>query len=137
MRVWLSKATLEVLTHADHARIITGRAVYLRALCAPLKFIETTGSSFTRFGSGTSPVSISNISTLQRLLTWIDAGQSCCLTVHLLLLLLLCLLGSLRRLLMLRVGMSVVHDVLLRGKLVLVCIVVEVVAAIHAIIVPR
>ena len=50
---------------------------------------------------------------------------------------LLLLLGSYLCLLVLRVGMAIVHDVLLRGELVLVCIVVEVVAAIHAIIVPR
>lgn len=40
-------------------------------------------------------------------------------------------------LLVLRVGVAIVHDVLLGGQLVLMCVVVEVVAAIHAIIVPR
>ena len=40
-------------------------------------------------------------------------------------------------LLVLRVGLAMVHDVLLGGQLVLMCVVVEVVAAIHAIIVPR
>ena len=71
--VWvrLRQAALEVLAHADHARVITCGAVYLRTLCAPLKFIETTGSSFTSVGAS---VSISNVSTLERLLAWIDAG---------------------------------------------------------------
>ena len=52
----------------------------------------------------------------------------------------LLLLGGYLYLLVLRVSMAIVHDVLLRGELVLVCIVVEVVAAIHAliiVIVPR
>ena len=40
-------------------------------------------------------------------------------------------------LLVLRVGVAIVHDVLLGGQLVLMSVVVEVVAAIHAIIVPR
>ena len=40
-------------------------------------------------------------------------------------------------LLVLRVGLAMVHDVLLSGQLMLMCVVVEVVAAIHAIIVPR
>ena len=40
-------------------------------------------------------------------------------------------------LLVLRVGLAMVHDVLLGGQLMLMCVVVEVVAAIHAIIVPR
>ena len=73
LRVWvrLRQATLEVLAHADHARVITCGAVYLRTLCAPLKFIETTGSSFTSVGAS---VSISNVSTLERLLARIDAG---------------------------------------------------------------
>ena len=134
--MWLCKATLKVLTHADHARIITCRTVYLRALCAPLKFIETTRSSFTGFGAS---VSIGNVSALERLLTRGDAGQSRCLTVHLLLMLRL-LLCSYLCVLVLRVGVAIVHDVLLRGELVLVRIVVEVVAAIHALvisIVPR
>ena len=73
LRVWvrLRQASLEVLAHADHARVITCGAVYLRTLCAPLKFIETTGSSFTSVGAS---VSISNVSTLERLLARIDAG---------------------------------------------------------------
>ena len=71
--VWvrLRQAALEVLAHADHARVITCGAVYLRTLCAPLKFIETTGSSFTSVGAS---VSISNVSTLERLLARIYAG---------------------------------------------------------------
>ena len=73
LRVWvrLRQAALEILAHADHARVITCGAVYLRTLCAPLKFIETTGSSFTSVGAS---VSISNVSTLERLLARIDAG---------------------------------------------------------------
>ena len=73
LRVWvrLRQATLEVLAHADHARVITCGTVYLGTLCAPLKFIETTGSSFTSVGAS---VSISNVSTLERLLARIDAG---------------------------------------------------------------
>ena len=72
LRVWvrLRQAALEILAHADHARVITCGAVYLRTLCASLKFIETTGSSLTSVGAMT----ISNVSTLERLLTRVDAG---------------------------------------------------------------
>ena len=73
LRVWvrLRQATLEVLAHADHARVITCGAVYLGTLCAPLKFIETTWSSFISVGAS---VSISNVTSLKRLLARIDAG---------------------------------------------------------------
>ena len=73
LRVWvrLRQAALEILAHADHARVITCGAVYLRTLCASLKFIETTGSSLTSVGA---TVTISNVSTLERLLARIDAG---------------------------------------------------------------
>lgn len=67
----LRQATLEVLAHADHARVITCGAVYLGTLCAPLKFIETTWSSFISVGAS---VSISNVTSLKRLLARIDAG---------------------------------------------------------------
>ena len=127
VRMRLRQRALQVLTHPDHARVITGWAVYLRPLRAPLKFIETTGSSFAGVGA---TMSIGNVSTLERLLARIDAGQGRGLSVHLLL---VDLVGLLVR----GVGVAIVHDVLLGGQLVLVCVVVKVVAAIHAIIVPR
>ena len=123
LAVWvrLNEATLQVLAHAYHACIVSSRAVYLRTLCATLKFIETTWSSFTGIGS---TMSILNVTTLDGLLARVDARQRCRLSMYLLLL----------RLLVLRVGVPTVHDVLL-GQLVLVCIVVEIIAAIHAIII--
>lgn len=117
----LRETALQVLTHSDHAGVITRRAVYLRPLSAPLKFIETTWSSFT--GIGTT-MAIGNIASLERLLTWVDPWQRRCLSM-----LLLCLR-------VLRVGIATMHHMLLR-QLVLVCVVVEVIAAIHTIIVTR
>ena len=75
LAVWvrLRQAALQILTHAHHARIITCRTVYLRALRASLEFIETTRSAFT--GVGSVPVAISDCSTLQRLLAWVDPGE--------------------------------------------------------------
>ena len=121
MWMWLREAALQVLTHADHAGVITRRAVYLRPLSAPLKFIETTWSSFT--GVSTT-MAIGNIASLKRLLTWVDPWERRGLSVLLL------------RLRMLRVGIATMHHMLLR-QLVLVCVVVEVIAAIHTIIVTR
>lgn len=124
LRVWmgLSQAALQILTHANHARVISRWTVNLRPLCAPLKFIETTRSSFTGIGP-TSPVAIGNVTTLEGLLAGVDAGQSCGLA-------LCCLLLGL--LLVLCIGVATVHDVLL-GQLVLVGVVVEIVTTIHAI----
>ena len=75
--VWmgLSQAALQILTHANHARVISRWTVNLRPLCAPLKFIETTRSSFTGIGRPTSrPVAIGNVTTLEGLLAGVDAG---------------------------------------------------------------
>ena len=122
LAVWvrLSQATLQVLAHAHHARVITCRAVYLGTLCATLKLIETTGSAFT----GVWPtMSILNVASLHGLLARVDARKRRSLSMHLLL-----------RLLVLRICVAAVHDMLL-GQLVLVSVVIEVIAAIHAIII--
>ena len=80
MWVWLSEASLQILTHAHHARVITRRAVYLRTLCAALKFIETTRSSFT--GISRSTMAILNVTTLDGLLAWVDPRQRRRLSLH-------------------------------------------------------
>ena len=67
VRLLLGQTALQVLTHADHARVITRRAVYLRALRTALKLIETTWSSLA--GLWVAPVSVGDVAPLERLLT--------------------------------------------------------------------
>lgn len=71
MCLLLGQTALEILTHAHHARVITRWAVNLRSLRAALKFIETTGSTFAGFLA--SPVTVSDVSTLKRLLARVYA----------------------------------------------------------------
>jgi len=66
------EATLQVLAHSYHAGIITRWGVYLGPLVTSLKFIETTGTTFTLIMNA---MAILNVATLKRLLR-INAWKS-------------------------------------------------------------